>query len=63
MHPSSNLIPLSIAEHMTGLSKAALRAAIHSGRVTGYQPGGPKGKLFVSRSDLEQLLTPLEAKK
>jgi hypothetical protein len=56
------LIDLRQVRAETGLKYDALHWLIKKGAVEVYQPGGPKGKLYVSRAELKRLLQPREAK-
>jgi hypothetical protein len=50
---------LKKTEIMTGLSAERLREMVMSGEVSGIQPGGPRGKLFIPLSEIERLRTPV----
>jgi hypothetical protein len=50
---------LKKCERLTGLRVERLRQMVLSGEVTGFQPGGPRGKLFIPRREIERLQTPV----
>jgi hypothetical protein len=50
---------LKHASVKTGLSTEQLRWMIYKGRLKAHQPGGPRGKIFVSEIELERLMQPL----
>lgn len=58
-----DLYDLKKASTVTGLGVERLRDMILDGRVTGYQPGGPKGKFFIPQTELERLRTPVRRRK
>lgn len=46
-------------EELTGLGVERLRRMVVSGEVIGFQPAGPRGKLFVPHSEIQRLRTPV----
>jgi excisionase family DNA binding protein len=63
VQPPKDLCTLTESAEITRLTPFALRDMIVDGRITGYQPGGPRGKYLIPRSELERIMRPVEAKK
>lgn len=57
-----DLKDLRQASAQTGHSTDQLRWYIKRGRLMAYQPGGPRGKLYVSAEELERLMQPVTPK-
>jgi hypothetical protein len=55
----NDVFDLKKTAQMTGLSVERLREMVQRGEVSGIQPGGPKGKFFIRRSDVEKMLEPV----
>ena len=52
------LVNLKKASESSELTTRQLQWMIRRGRLTAYQPGGPRGKLYVEQADLEALMQP-----
>lgn len=53
------LLSLAEASPQVGLKPDTLRLKILRGEVRGIQPSGPRGKLFISKAEVERLQQPV----
>jgi hypothetical protein len=53
------LVGIKEASERTGLSREQIRLMVLEGKLTGFQPGGYKGKIFVAEDDIARMMQPM----